>query len=106
MKFLDEVAKDIERGIEGLQGQIQAYSLHNHDHYFQKLSMVEHKERVLVPFSFTIEEVYTVVEDQFAQSECYKKHQADHVFWDPIAKYMEEFYSPVFQRFYEDQRQF
>ena len=67
--------------------------------------MAEHKERVLLPFSFTIEEVYTVVEDQFAQLESYKNHQADHVFWDPIADYMEEFYSPVFQFFYEGQRQ-
>lgn len=68
--------------------------------------MAEHKERMLVPFSFTIEELYAVVEDQFAEPKSYKNHQADHAFWDPIAKYMEEFYSPVFQFFYEDQRQF
>ena len=39
---------------------------------------------------------------------CYEDHQADHVFWDPIAKNMEEFYSPVFQFYfyYEDQLQF
>ena len=68
--------------------------------------MAEHKERVLLPFSFMIEEEYTVIDDKFAQPESYKNHQADHVFWDPIAKYMEEFYSPMFQFFYEDQRQF
>ena len=76
------------------------------DHSFQKFFMSEHKERMLVPFSFTIEELYTVVEDQFAQPESYKKNQADHVFWDPIADYMEEFYSPVLQFTYKDQRQF
>ena len=69
MKFFDKVAEDIEKDNEDLEGQIQAYSFHNHDHYFQKLSMAEHKERVLLPFSFTIEELYTVVEDQFAQPE-------------------------------------
>ena len=106
MKFLDEFAKDIEKDIEGLEGQIQAYSFHNHDHYLQKLSMAEHKERMLVPFSFTIEELYAVVEDQFAELESYKNHQADHAFWDPIAKYMEEFYSPVFQLSYENQKLF
>lgn len=106
MKFLDEVADDIEKEIEGLKGQIQSYSLHNHDHYFQKLSMAEHKERVLLPFSFTIEEEFTVVEDQFIQPESYKNHHANHVFWDPIAKYMEEFYSPVFQFSYENQKPF
>ena len=56
MKFLDEVAKDIKKDIEVLKGQIQSYSLHNYDHSFQKLSMAEHKERVLLPFSFMIEE--------------------------------------------------
>jgi len=45
--------------------------------------------------------------DQWLEvTRCYEDHQADHVFWDPIARYMEEFYSPVFQFFYEDQRQF
>eukprot|EP00253_Pinus_taeda_P018568 PITA_18568 len=106
MKFFNEVAKDIEKDIEGLQGQIQSYSLHGHDHSFQKVSMSEHKERVFLPFSFTIEEEDTVLEDQFAQPESYKNHQADHVLWDPIVEYMEEFYSPVFKLFYEDQRQF
>lgn len=80
MKFLDEVAKDIEKDIEGLEGQIQAYSFHNHDHYFQKLSVTEHKERMLLPFSFTFEELNAVVEDQFAQSESYKRSQTDRVF--------------------------
>ena len=42
--------------------------------------MAERKETMLVPFSFTIEELNTVVEDQFAQLESYKKNQADHVF--------------------------
>ena len=56
IKFLDEVAKNIEKDIEDLQGQIQSYSLHDHDHSFQKLSMAEHKERVFLPFSFEIEE--------------------------------------------------
>ena len=106
MKFLDEVAEDIEKEIEGVEGQIQAYSFHNHDHYFQKFSMAERKETMLVPFFFTIEEMYTVVEDQSAQPESYKKNKADHVFWDPIADYMDEYYSPVFQFSYKDQRQF
>lgn len=39
MEFLDEVAKNIKNDIEGLQGQIQSYSLHDHDHTFPKLSM-------------------------------------------------------------------
>ena len=106
MKFLDEVAKDIEKDIEDLEGQIQSYSLHGHDHSFQKISIAAHKERVLLPFSFTIEEEFNDVEDQFVQPESYKKNQADHVFWDPIADYMEEFYSPVLQFTYKDQRQF
>jgi len=96
MKCLDEVAKNIEKDIEDLKGQIQSCSLHDHDHSFQKLSMAEHKERVLLPFSFVIEEEYTVIEDQFAQPESYENHQANHVFWDPIARYMEKFYSPMF----------
>ena len=64
---MDEVAKNIEKDIEVLQGQIQSYSLHDHDHSFQKLSMPEHKERVLLPFSFQIEEEYTIFENQFEQ---------------------------------------
>jgi hypothetical protein len=106
MKFFDEFAKDIEKEIEGLEGQIQAYNFHDHDHYSQKFSMTERKETMLVPFSFTIEELNTVVEDQFAQLESFKERQAEHVFWDPIAHYMEEFYSQVFQFSYKDQRQF
>ena len=50
------------------------------DYSFQKVSMSEHKERVLLPFSFTIEELYIVVENQLAQPEIYKNHQADQVF--------------------------
>jgi len=106
MRFLDAFAEDIEKEIEGLEGQVQAYSFHNHDHYFQHLSMEEHKERILFPFSFTLEEMHTAIEDQFAQPESYKENLADHVFWDPIADYMEEFYSSVFQFSYKDQRQF
>ena len=64
--------------------------------------MAECRETMLVPFSFTIEELNTVVEDQFAQLESYKEKQVDHVFRDPIADYMEEFYSPVFQFSYKD----
>lgn len=104
MRFLDEFAEDLEKEIEGLEGQIQAYIFHDHDRYSQKFSMAERKETMLVPLSFTIEELNTVVENQFAQLESFKERQADHVFWDPIADYMEEFYSPVFQLFYEDQR--
>lgn len=106
MKFLDEVAKDIEKDIESLQGQIQSYSLHGHDHSFQRVFMSEHKDSVLLPISLVIEEEYTVIEDQLAQPKSYENYQADHVFWDSIAKYMEEFYSLVFQFFYEDQRKF
>lgn len=106
MKFLDEVAKDIEKDIEGLQGKIQSYNLHGYDHSFKKVSMSEHEEGVFLPISFVIEEEYTVIEDQLAQLESYENHQADHVFWDPIAKYMEDFYSPMFQIFYEHHRKF
>ena len=106
MKFFDEFAKDIEKEIEGLEGQIQAYNFHDHDYYSQKFFMTERKETMLVPLSFTFEELNTVVEDQFAQLESIVEGQANHVFWDPIADYMEEFYSPVFQLTYEDQRQF
>ena len=106
MKFFDEIAKDIEKEIEGLEGQIQAYNFHDHDYYSQKFPVTERKETMLVPLSFMIEELNTVVEDQFAQLESFKEGQADHVFWDPIADYMEEFYSPVFQLTYEDQRHF
>ena len=35
MRFLDEFAEDLEKEIEGLEGQIQAYSFPDHDHYFQ-----------------------------------------------------------------------
>lgn len=102
MKFLDEVAKNIEKDIEGLQGQIQSYSLHDHDHTFQKLSMAKYKERVLLPFSFEIEEEYIIFENQFEEqfertqlkpyandqsigelskaAEYQKKHQTHHVF--------------------------
>ena len=34
IKFMDEFAKNIEKDIEVLQGQIQSYSLHDHDHSF------------------------------------------------------------------------
>ena len=38
-----------------------------------------------------------VAKDQLLEvTRCYEDHQADYVFWDPIARYMEEFYSPVF----------
>ena len=50
-----------------------------------------------------------VTRDQFLEvTEYYEDHQADHVFWDPIAEYIEEFYTPMFQFyfFYEDQRKF
>ena len=38
-------------------------------------------------------------------TKCYEYHKKDHVFFDPIAEYMEAFYSPVFQFHfhYEDQ---
>ena len=52
IQFLDEVAKNIEKDIEVLQGKIQSYSLHDHDNSFQKISMPKHKEMVLLPFSF------------------------------------------------------
>jgi len=42
--------------------------------------MLEHKERVLLPIPFVIEEEYNVIEDQLAQPESYENHQADHVF--------------------------
>ena len=37
--------------------------------------------------------------------ECHEKHQTNHVFFDPIAEYMEELYTLVFQFHfhYEDQ---
>ena len=73
IQFLDEIAKKIEKDIEVLQGQIQSYSLHDHDHTFQKLSMEEYKERLLLPFSFEIEEEYIVFynhfEDQFESTQ-------------------------------------
>ena len=50
-----------------------------------------------------------ITKDQFLEvTECYEDHQDDNVFQDPIALYMEEFYSPVSQFFFydEDQRQF
>ena len=89
--------------------------------------MVEYKERVLLPFSFEIEEEYIIFENQFEEqfestqpkpsidcqsigelskaAEYHKKHQTDHVFFDPIAGYMERFYSLDFQLYfhYEDQ---
>ena len=92
--------------------------------------MLEHKERVLLPFSFQIEEEYTIFENQFEQQfdntqlkscvdeksiyefskgiECYEDHQTDHVFFDPIAEYMEDFHSPYFQLYlyYKDQIHF
>ena len=38
-------------------------------------------------------------------AECHEKHQIDHVFFDPIADYVERFYSLDFQLYfhYEDQ---
>ena len=38
-------------------------------------------------------------------AKCHEKHQTDHVFFDPIVEYMEEFYSPDFQFYFhfEDQ---
>ena len=37
--------------------------------------------------------------------ECHEKHQKYHVFFDPIAEYMEDFFNPVlqFHFHYEDQ---
>ena len=39
---------------------------------------------------------------------CYEDHQVDYVFWDPTARYMEEFYSALFQFYFyhKDQLQF
>ena len=59
IQFVDEVAKNIEV----LEDQIQSYSLHDQDQSFQKLSMLEHKEKVLLPFSFKIEEEYIIFEN-------------------------------------------
>ena len=106
---MDEVTKNIEEDIEVLEDKFH-YRLQDQYHYFQKLSMLEHKEKVLLPFSFEIEEEYTVFENQFEQqfdstqlkscvveksiykfskaAECHEKHQRDHVFFDPIANYM------------------
>ena len=33
-------------------------------------------------------------------AECHEKHQTDHVFFDPIADYMEDFYSLDFQLYF------
>ena len=52
IQFVDEVAKNIEKYIEVLEDQIQCYSLHDQDQYFQKFLMPEHKEKVMLPFSF------------------------------------------------------
>ena len=109
---MDEVTKNIEKEIEVLEDKFQSYRLQDQDKSFQKHSMLEHKEKVLLPFSFEIEEEYTVLENQFDSTqlkyyvvdqsmdqlskaaECHEKHQTDHVFFDPIADYMERFYSP------------
>ena len=113
IKFVDEVAKNIEKDIEVLEDQIQPYRLHDQDQYFQKLSMPENKERVLLHFSFEFEEEYIVFENQFEKQfestqlksyvvdqsmdelskvvEFHEKHQIDHVFFDPIVDYMERF---------------
>lgn len=52
IQFFDEYANKIEKDIEVLQVQIQSYSLQDHDHSFQNISMPEHKERMLLPISF------------------------------------------------------
>ena len=67
IQFVDEVAKKIEKYIEVLEDQIQPYRLHDQDQSFQKLLMPENKERVLLLFSFEIEEEYIVFENQFEQ---------------------------------------
>lgn len=119
MKFLDEVAKNIEKDIEGLQAHIQSYSIHDHDHSFQKLSMTEHKERVFLSFSFDIEEECTIFENQFEKQfestqlmsylvdqstyvwskvlEFHEKFQTDYVFYGSITDYMEKIYYSDFQ---------
>ena len=60
IQFLDEVTKNIENGIEVLEDKFQPYRLQDQGQYFQKISMLEHKEKVLLPFSFEIEEEYIV----------------------------------------------
>ena len=69
IQFLDEVAKNIEKYIEVLEDQIQSYSLHDQDQSFQKNLMLDHKEKVLLPFSFGIEEENLVFENQFDSTE-------------------------------------
>ena len=122
---MDEVVKKVEKDIEVLEDQIQSYSLHDQDQYFQTKFMLEYKERVLLPFSFEIEEEYPVFENQFDNTqlkyfaaeqsiyelskaaECLENHQTNYVFYDHIADNMEEFYSSNFQLcfHYEDQIQ-
>ena len=120
---MDEFSKNIEKDIEVLEDQIQSYSLHGQYESFQKFFMPKYKENVVLPFSFEIEEECLILENQFDSkqlksyvakesiyelsktAECLDDYQTNYVFYDPIANYMEEFYSPDFQLYFhfEDQ---
>ena len=119
---MDEVTKNIENDIGLLEYNFQYYRLQDQDQYFQKLSILEHKEKVLIPLSFEIEEEYPIFENQFdstqmkycmakksiyefsTATECLGNYQTYYLFYDPIDDYMEEFYSLDFQLYfhYED----
>ena len=76
--------------------------------------MPKYKGKVALPFSFDIEEECLVFENEFDSTqmksyvakesiyelsktaECLENYQTNYVFYDPIADYMEEFYSPNF----------
>ena len=124
---MDEVAKNIEKYIEVLKYQIQPYRLHDQDQPFQKLLMPENKERVLLPFSFEIEEECTIFENQFEKKfestqlmsylvdqimyvwskvlECHEKFQTHYVFYGSITDYMEKIYGSDLQLYFHHEDQ-
>ena len=63
IQFVDEVAENIEKDIKVLEDKFQSYRLQYQYQSFQKLSMLEHKDKVLLPFSFENEQEYTVFEN-------------------------------------------
>jgi hypothetical protein len=83
MCALELVAEKLERDIELLNTQIQSYSFQHPKQFYEKLKSPKPKD-IVSSFDFLI--------DEYPGNQ-----QIDHLFFDPVANYMELFFSVTVQ---------
>jgi hypothetical protein len=115
--FLEAFADKLEKDIEVLDAQIQSHSFNYQNQFLENLFLPKQEKEVL-PFDIKIEE-YFENKDEFDNSQLnlwfdientskkfnhddpvtkyFEDQQTDHVFIDPVADYMEGFFSLNFQ---------